>query len=214
MKLINALAKALVFAVVLASCSYGESYHCIDSPRQRYYLDSSTIKKVSVVNKPTFSLQYAKGNQIVDTIELVNIGSEKSVLKLLDYNYCYDDLKDYVEGSAFYFISSIDKKYKLTFNVLPVFITYYSNKQEAFPSYSLRSSQESMEVRWNNLEIALQIRSLESTTETNFYPSILLGSKTFNNIYQFPINDSSYIYLNKSTIAQIAIGKETWTNIN
>ena len=212
-KSIKALILVMLTSLSLINCDYGESYHCIDSPRQRYYLDSSAIKKADVVNKPILKLQYAKSGKVLDTIELLNVGSSKLVLKLLDYNYCDDDLKDYVEGLSFYFVGNTDKRHKLTMSLLPVHITYYSSRSADYPNYSLSSGQESIEVRWNNLETAIELKKLELTTAINFYPSIQLGSKTFSNLYVFPFNDSSYVYLNKSTLAQIGVGDETWTNI-
>lgn len=212
-KSISVLMVALSLSFVAINCGYDDGYNCYNWPRTNHYLDSVTVNKIDIRKKAQFVLLHEKNDTILDTLKLQNVGSLKTVLNLLDYSMCgSDDIKDYVEGLASHFVGNENKKSALVLNILPVYIEYYSQYYSYYSNYSLDQS-ESIEVKWNNYVFKSTISRLETTTGAGFYPSITLGRKPFANVYKVSLNDSCYAYLNKSTIAQIRIGKETWTNV-
>lgn len=213
-KLINALFLAVVLSIVLINCADDpEDFHCWSIDPFNHYLDSATVKQIDIRNIRQIKLAYTKDNAILDTIELLNLGSAKVIMRLKDAEYCGEQIKDYVEGSAIHFIDNQNKSKALVLNILPVYINFYEPSYNGnYPKYALHRS-ESIEVKWGNYTFITPLFKLEETTGVNFYPTIMLGNRVFTNVYKVRANDSTNIYLNKSTIAQITVGKEKWTNI-
>lgn len=213
-KSISVLMVAFSLSFVAINCGYDDGSYCYDTPTQNHYLDSATIKKIDIRNQQQFRLVYENNNKIFDTIKVLNAGSMKFSLRLRDYTVC--DYKDYIEGVSFYFIGNEDKRNTMMLNIMPVYIRYYDALNYSYSShsnYSLSPSTESIEVKWNKYTFSSTVSKLEQTGGGDFYPTVMLGLRTFNNVYKVVLNDSCHIYLNKSTIAQIRIGKETWTNV-
>ncbi|TAE81249.1 MAG: hypothetical protein EAY81_09910 [Bacteroidetes bacterium] len=216
-KLINSLILALALSIVLVNCGDGydggDDFHCWSIDAMNHYLDSAKLKQIDIRNIQQIKLTYKKDTAILDTIKLLNVGSAKVIMRLKDDEYCGEQIKDYVEGSAIHFIDNKKKSNSLVLNILPVYLYFYEPSYSGnYPKYVLHRS-ESIEVKWGKYVFVTPLFKLEEATGANFYPTIILGNRVFTNIYKVGANDSTHIYFNKSTIAQITVGKETWTNI-